>query len=1014
VKIEPKFLPVAIAIALLLPQPISPNLAHASQPTELSLADRITYQRAIEEVYWRHRIWPAESPEPKPSLDHTVCYAELRKKVEDYLRNSQALQDFWQQPLSAEQLQAEMDRMAQHTKQPEVLRELFQALNNDPFVIAECLARPALAERVATNLYAHDERLHGELKRAADADLQTHGSVEQIKRSSGEYTEIEFVRRNHADSAAATRRDAAVVVSDAEWKETLEKLALIFAVAKTRNPGLGRTATVDDPLAGISMGVFSSLQEDGGRYYATALISKTEERVRLATVEWRKESIESWRDRAEPQISNVFAVPSANYTLPTISAAASECIDNTWKPTAAAPTARDFHTAVWTGTEMIVWGGGSQGVNTGGRYNPSTDTWAATSLRNAPTARYSHTAVWTGTEMIVWGGRDGNARDLRTGGRYNPTSDIWKPASTTGAPHGRESHTAVWTGSEMVVWGGFYYGSGFNPVQLNTGGRYNPSTNTWIATSITSAPAARSDHTAIWTGSEMIVWGGGLNAGGRYNPGANSWASTSTTNAPSARSGHTAVWTGTQMIVWGGEDNIGPVKTGAKYNPATNRWISISVSNSPTARFGHKAVWTGNRMIIWGGAAIPNIYFNSGGIYNPSTNTWINPSLTNAPSARSAHTAIWTGTQMIVWGGFSLDSGARDDGAKYNPKTDIWMPISTPAGRAAHSAIWTGTEMIIWGGIDSADFNTGGSYSPSTDAWIATNTIGAPTSRWDHTAVWTGSEMMVWGGLHFDGTNFTVLNTGGRYNPASNTWTPTTITNAPTARTGHVALWTGSEMIVWGGGDGVSTFNNGRRYNPTTDSWKGISTVNAPTPRAGFTGIWTGNRMIIWGGSYYDPGSGYHYLNTGASFNPSTNTWAPTTTTNAPPGQDSHTAVWSGNEMIVWGGFYQLSYLNSGARYNPATNTWVPTSVINAPTARYLHTAVWTGSEMIVWGGTNDSFDFNTGGRYNPSDDSWRATSTSNAPSPRRFHTAIWTGDQMIIWGGAGNTGGRYCAQPPN
>src|SRR2546421_7473487 len=40
-----------------------------------------------------------------------------------------------------------MDRMALHTKQPEVLRELFEVLGNDPFVIAECLARPVLVER---------------------------------------------------------------------------------------------------------------------------------------------------------------------------------------------------------------------------------------------------------------------------------------------------------------------------------------------------------------------------------------------------------------------------------------------------------------------------------------------------------------------------------------------------------------------------------------------------------------------------------------------------------------------------------------------------------------------------------------------------------------------------------------------------------------------------------------------------------------------------------------------------
>ncbi len=114
----------------------------------LTFAERVAYQRAIEEVYWRHRIWPKERPDPKPSLDAVMSQAQLEKKVADYLRKSQALQDYWQEPITSEQLQAEMDRMAKHTKQPEVLRELFAALGNDPFVIAECLARPVLAERL--------------------------------------------------------------------------------------------------------------------------------------------------------------------------------------------------------------------------------------------------------------------------------------------------------------------------------------------------------------------------------------------------------------------------------------------------------------------------------------------------------------------------------------------------------------------------------------------------------------------------------------------------------------------------------------------------------------------------------------------------------------------------------------------------------------------------------------------------------------------------------------------------
>src|SRR4029077_731093 len=82
-----------------------------------------------------------------------------------------------------------------------------------------------------------------------------------------------------------------------------------------------------------------------------------------------------------------------------------------------APTDRNKHTAGWAGSEMIVWGGNvtfSDQVNTGGRYNPGTDSGTATSTTNAPTARSEHSAVWTDSEMIVWGGSDHNL--FNTGG----------------------------------------------------------------------------------------------------------------------------------------------------------------------------------------------------------------------------------------------------------------------------------------------------------------------------------------------------------------------------------------------------------------------------------------------------------------------------------------------------------------------------------------------------------------------------------------------------------------------
>src|SRR4030095_1269340 len=117
---------------------------------------------------------------------------------------------------------------------------------------------------------------------------------------------------------------------------------------------------------------------------------------------------------------------------------------------------------------------------------------------------------------------------------------------------------------------------------------------------------------------------------------------------------------------------------------------------------------------------------------------------------------------------------------------------------------------------------------PSTDTWIALPF--GPSKRAGQSAVWTGSEMIIWGGSFtvFDTihvrTSTVVLNTCSRYEPARNTWTPTlTDATSPSARTGHVGLWTGGEMIIWGGQEFLGT--QGYRYIPSSDSWTVIADV---------------------------------------------------------------------------------------------------------------------------------------------------------------------------------------------
>jgi hypothetical protein len=556
-------------------------LSNASQRT-LTFEERVSYQRAIEDVYWRHRSWPKERPDSKPSLDAVMSQAQLEKKVADYLRNSQALEDYWQRPITAEQLQAEMDRMAQHTKQPEVLQELFEALGNDPFTIAECLARPAVAKRLLTSSYPSSQTFSGGLKEHAKTDLLVNQTV----------------------------------------------------------------------------------------------------------LAWNTETLESSPRGTKYELPITIATPVGPYMLPKTFDGVT-CNDDTWilTATANAPDARGGHTAVWTGSEMIVWGGYDNNfvlLNSGGRYNPATDSWIATSLSNAPLPRDGHSAIWNGSEMILWGGNDNGS--WNTGGRYNPAMDTWTATSTTNAPTGRSNHTAVWTGSEMIVWGGVNV-MGF---VLNTGGRYNPNSDSWSATSTANAPDARTLHTAIWSADEMIVWGGWdagstfFTTGGRYNVNTDSWTNTSTTNAPVGRVNHTAVWTGNQMIVWGGNDHNGTfMNTGGRYAPGTDSWTPTSIMNPPDGRYGHTALWTGSEMIVWGGfASLPS---NTGGRYTPGTNTWAITNVAGAPDARAFHTAVWASGQMIVWGGVGLvaelNTGGRYCAQSGPPSTPTPTPRVTPRPR---------------------------------------------------------------------------------------------------------------------------------------------------------------------------------------------------------------------------------------------------------------------------------------------------------------------------------------------
>lgn len=304
--------------------------------------------------------------------------------------------------------------------------------------------------------------------------------------------------------------------------------------------------------------------------------------------------------------------------------------------------------------------------------------------------------------------------------------DQWSAFASDSRAPARYYHTGVSTGSRLITFGGFYYDGATAYIQ-NNGKIYDPSLNAWIDINVTGGPGPRANHSAVWTGSKMIIWGGrtdastaASNTGMIYDPATNLWSPMSSAGAPSARYGHSAVWTGSKMIVFGGYNGTNYFFDGAIYDLASNTWSPLNINGGPTFRAFHAAVWTGHKMIIWGGATVSG-YLADGKAYDAAANTWSDISSNGAPSARGYLPAVWTGSQMILFGGYFNNGGNvnYNTGAVYSPASDSWTQMSTtnaPVARYGMAAGWiNGLGAIFLGGIASTTvstvYNDGGIYN---------------------------------------------------------------------------------------------------------------------------------------------------------------------------------------------------------------------------------------------------------------------------------------------------------------
>ena len=366
-----------------------------------------------------------------------------------------------------------------------------------------------------------------------------------------------------------------------------------------------------------------------------------------------------------------------------------------------------------------------------------------------------------------------------------------------------------------------------------------------------------------------------------------------------ARDSPAAVWTGQELLVWGGQSGPhGGVLhgDGAAYDPARQAWRRLP--RSPlTPRVEAAAVWTGRELIVWGGydrlgrGALHTA--GDGAAYDPARRTWRR--LPPAPlSARAYATAVWTGREVLVVGGVPAVRTDRGrgvtDAAAYDPVRERWRRLAaSPRLRGplvAQHLVWTGARLLVWSDWEqvhrSAVTLTDGqqaireegrdgvdvwAYDPAADRWtVLPAASGQPALG--GALVWTGREVLSVAGRPYHGPPLD-RNPGARYDPARNRWQPLADGPLDTAAL-PATLWTGAALVVWNSeserrGDPRTAFQSGdgAAWDPGRDRWHRL-----PRPRStgghGSVAVWTGRLVLVWGGTWWPTSSGH----TGMAFTP--------------------------------------------------------------------------------------------------------------------------------------------------
>jgi hypothetical protein len=333
-----------------------------------------------------------------------------------------------------------------------------------------------------------------------------------------------------------------------------------------------------------------------------------------------------------------------------------------WTPIATAPiSGRSFGGVVWTGSEMIIWGGvhhssgGGQQESDGAAYDPSSDSWEK--LAPAPAGMLGgggKASVWDGSEATFW---VGNSPDGPVGtAAYDPVAGSWHrlPAGPLGV---REGYVSVWTGKQLLIMGGV----GGDQLATPIAAALTPGVGTWRLLKRLNALTGFLPYGAVWDGKHAFLYG-------------------VTSQCPELGSGCQKY-----------------TPTFLSYTPATDSVQPISLHGMPVQQKDMTSMvpvaWTGSGVLFANQSKVSAPIVT----YTPVSDAW-----SQSPPAPCV--ADPTSVGQVAWAGSILAVPCGKDQLQlYDPRTRAWTVLSD-AGRSPlnwlvfSSMVWTGKQLIVWSG----------------------------------------------------------------------------------------------------------------------------------------------------------------------------------------------------------------------------------------------------------------------------------------------------------------------------